>query len=90
MGPEERHAALLRALQKPVLGRSKTQDWRIEMTTQVKTGLPYLSEQTDGMTAEECLRVDACIVGAASVWLEPARWQAIVAEAVSHVKAARP
>ncbi len=59
------------------------------MITEIKTGLPYLTEQTDGMTPEECMKVDARIVGAASVWLEPARWQAIVDLAVSHIKAER-
>lgn len=52
--------------------------------------LNYLNAETEGMTYAEKVSVHYRIVGAASSWLEEARWQSIVDSSVSAVKAVRP
>ena len=51
--------------------------------------LDYLDDETAGLSPEQVLSVHYRLVGAASVWLDEARWRSVVDNAVSAVKGAR-
>lgn len=52
--------------------------------------LPYLDSQMEDLSDGEKLSVHYRIVGAASVWLDEARWRSVVDTAVANTKAMRP